>query len=167
MSQDSIISVINLYSIALDSHSWDLFEEVFTEDVESDYPGHLHWFDLASFRRDFTRMHEPLVSHQHQLGNPLVLIKGDCAWALTYGTFRLFATRRAEKFGDLTEGGAWYDDMLVRTSNGWRIRKRTARNFWWRGIVPEDGDYPTAVDSFPEEVKAGRVAYMEALKGRI
>lgn len=86
------------------------------------------------------------------------------AWVLTYGTMWLFSTRRAVKFGNLTEFRARYDEMLVRTSRGWRIRKRRAGNFWWRGINAKDGDCPTAVDSLPDEVKAGVVAYMEGLR---
>lgn len=164
MSEPAITDVVHLYSTALDSHSWDLFDLIFTQDAVNDYPGGFHWSDLASFKRDFAAMHEPLAGHMHQLGNPVVLVEGARAWTLTYGTFRLFATRRAEKFGEMNEGGAWYDDELVLTPSGWRIRHSRARNFWWRGIMPEDGDYPTAVDSFPEEAKAGRVGYITALR---
>lgn len=164
MSRQEIIDVVNLYSVALDSHSWDLFDLIFAPDVEADYPAPLHWFDLASFKKGFTELHEPLVAHQHQLGNPVVHIEGDRAWALTYGTFRLFMNRRAERFGDMNEGGAWYDDTLRLTPDGWRIAKRTARNFWWRGIHEEDGMTPLAIESFPEEARAGRVAYIAAVR---
>ncbi len=167
MSLEAIGQVVGLYSVALDSHSWDLFDAVFAENVEADYPAHLHWFDLASFKAEFTRMHEPVISHLHQLGIPQAVIDGDRAWTLTYGTYRLMYQRRAEKFGDMTEGGAWYDDELLRTPAGWRIVKRTARNFWWRGAFEEDGDHPTAVNSFPEEAAAGRVGYINALRARI
>lgn len=167
MSETEIAQTVGLYAVALDSHSWDLFDAIFTPDVVSDYPGGLYWSDLASFKADFTEMHEPVISHQHHLGMPQIVIEGDRAWTLTYGTYRLLRARRAEKFGDMSRGGAWYDDELVRTTAGWRIVKRKARNFWWAGSFGEDDDVPTAVDSFPEEAAAGRVGYINALRARL
>ena len=167
MSEQEIIQTVGLYSVALDSHSWDLFDAIFAADVVSDYPGGLFWSDLASFKADFTAMHEPVISHQHQLGVPQVVIDGDRAWTLTYGTYRLLRARRAEKFGDMSRGGAWYDDELARTAAGWRIVRRRARNFWWAGSFREDDDLPTAVDSFPEEAAAGRVGYINALRAKL
>lgn len=167
MSQDAIAAVINLYPVALDSHSWDLFDAIFTEDVESDYPGGLHWRDLASFKRDFAQMHEATKGHQHLLGLPQIVIDGDQAFALTYGRYNLFRVSPAEGPSDMSEGGAWYDDELVRTPAGWRIRKRIARNFWWQGTFPEDGRAPRTIDSFPEWARTGRVGYINALRKQL
>jgi hypothetical protein len=165
MSQEAIVAVVNLYSVALDSHSWDLFDEIFTQDVESDYPGeHLHWYDLASFKRDFARMHESTAGHQHLLGYPQVVIDGDRAFSLTYGRFNVFRTSPAVKVQDMSEGGAWYDDELIRTPAGWRIRHRVARNFWRIGSLPGEGDAPLVVESFPEWARSGRVGYVNALR---
>ena len=164
MSQESIARVISLYSIALDSHSWYLFDEIFTPDVKVDYPGELHWQGLASFKRDFAKMHEAIAGHQHFLGPPQILIDGDRAFALTYGRFNFFRVSPARRPVDMSEGGAWYDDELVRFSDAWRVRKRVVGNFWWRGAMPDEGDVPRVVDSFPEWVKAGRVGYMNALR---
>jgi hypothetical protein len=167
MSQEAIAAVIQLYPTVLDSHSWDLFDEIFTQDVEADYPGSLHWYDLASFKRAFTEMHEATAGHQHFTGAPQIVIDGDRAFALTYGRFNLFKVSPAVGPFDMSEGGAWYDDTLVRTAEGWRIRKRTARNFWWRSTIPEQGEAPRIVDSFPEWARTGRVAYINALREQL
>jgi SnoaL-like domain len=164
MSQESIARVLSLYSIALDSHSWDLFDEIFTPNVEVSYPVALHWHDLASFKRDFTQMHEAVAGHQHFLGVPYLIVKGDRAFALTYGRFNFFKVSPAAGPAEMSEGGAWYDDELVRLPEGWRVCKRSVGNFWWRGAMPAEGDVPRVVDSFPEWVKAGRVGYMNALR---
>jgi hypothetical protein len=164
MSEESVATVLSLYSLALDSHSWDLFDEIFAPDVEIRYPGELHWQGLASFKRDFAKMHEAAAGHQHLLGAPHILIDGDRAFALTYGRFNFFRVTRAVGPSDLSEGGAWYDDELSRSSDGWRVRKRVVGNFWWRGAMPEEGDVPRVVDSFPEWVRTGRVGYMNALR---
>jgi hypothetical protein len=52
--KQAITEVINLYQLALDTRSWDLFEDIFTADVVADYCHALYWTDLASFVRDFT-----------------------------------------------------------------------------------------------------------------
>jgi hypothetical protein len=166
MSEQAITPVINLYCLALDSHSWDLFDEIFAPDVDLDYCHVLKWSDRASFKRQFAEMHEATAGHQHQLGVPQILVDGDRAWALTYGHFHLFNKSPAIAVGDLSEGGAWYDDELVLTAEGWRISKRVARNFWRAGAVAEDGPYKLIVDSFPEEARAGRVGFINALRQR-
>ena len=53
MSEQEIIQTVGLYAVALDSHSWDLFDAVIAADVVSDYPGGLFWSDLASFKAGF------------------------------------------------------------------------------------------------------------------
>ena len=164
MGEESIGRVLGLYSVALDSHSWDLFDELFTPDVEVRFPGGLHWQDLASFKRDFAKMHEATAGHQHFLASPQILIDGNRAFALTYGRFNFFRVTPAAGPGDMSEGGAWYDDELVRSSVGWRVRRRTVGNFWWRGAMLEEGDVARVVDSFPEWVRTGRVGYMNALR---
>ena len=167
MSKQAITEVVNLYGIALDSHSWDLFDAIFTPDVECDYCHVLHWSDLASFKREFAQMHEATAGHQHFLGVPQIVVEGDRAFAFTYGRFYLFRKSPATEVQDLSEGGAWYDDELVRTPVGWRIRRLVARNFWWRGTMPEEGPWPAVVDSFPELARKGEIAFVNALRRQL
>lgn len=164
MSKEAIADVINLYGPALDSHSWDLFDEIFTQDVKADYCHVLHWSDLASFKRDFSEMHESTVGHIHSLGPPQIVVEGHRAFAMTYGRFNLFRVSPAAGPNDMSEGGAWYDDELVRTDAGWRICKRAARNFWWRGSMPEQGPYPVVVDNLPEMARKGEIGFINALR---
>ena len=83
MSTESIANILGLYSIALDSHSWDLFDEIFTPDVETIHPGNLHWRGLAPLKADFIKAHNGVAGHHHFLGPPQILVKGDRAFALT------------------------------------------------------------------------------------
>jgi hypothetical protein len=168
MTQETITAVLNLYAVALDSHSWDLFDEIFTADVEADYAeGQLHWHDLASFKRDFKELHESMKGHQHTLGVPQIIVEGDRAFALTHGRFNVFWASPAPGPFDMSEGGAWYDDELVRSEAGWRVRKRVARNFWLRGAVRAQGEAPLVIESFPEWVRNCRVGYINALRRRL
>jgi hypothetical protein len=162
--KQAIAEVINLYGLALDTRSWDLFADIFTADVIADYCHVLRWTDLASFVRDFTQMHEPTAGHQHFLGVPQIVVEGDRAWALTYGRFNLFKKSPAEDVFDMSHGGASYDDELVRTQQGWRICKRTARNFWWQGSLPENGPWKQIVDHYPTMARDGEIGFLTAYR---
>jgi hypothetical protein len=162
--KQAITEVVNLYQVALDTRSWDLFADIFTEDVIADYCHVLYWTDLASFVAQFTEMHEATAGHQHSLGVPHIVIEGDRAWALTYGRFNVFNKSPAESVFDMSHGGATYDDELVRTPKGWRICKRVARNFWWQGSQPVNGPYKQIVDHYPTMAKNEELNFLNAYR---
>ena len=166
MDKLAIVEMVNLYGAAVDSQRWDLFDRIFTPDVEADFGPTAHWRDLASFKRDFAVFHDPFDSTQHAMSNHLVAVSGDEANALTYGSWRLI--RNAADGGPLWDGTGWYDDVLVRTADGWRIRHRICR------IVGAVGN-PKVNETIPEvkfqlnttvlrrEADAGRVRYLAAI----
>ncbi|HTZ69147.1 MAG TPA: nuclear transport factor 2 family protein [Acetobacteraceae bacterium] len=127
----NIIQLINLYGLAMDTQRWDLFDRIFTADVEADYGRTAHWHDLATFKADFAAFHAPLDATQHVMSNHLVHVDGDTAQAFTYGSWRLL--RKAVDGNPLWDGTGWYDDALVRGAAGWRIRHRICRIVWWTG----------------------------------
>ncbi len=121
-----IIEILNLYAFALDSHQWDLFDRVFTDDVITELgPASAAWPSLAVLVSAFTLFHDTLDSHQHTMMGHLVHVDGDRAYAFTYGNWLL--VRKAAEGGPTWTGTGWYDDELVRTDRGWRIRHRIAR----------------------------------------
>src|SRR4051794_24172179 len=120
----AIIQVINRYGIAMDARRWDLFDSIFTADVELEYPSS-KWRDLATFKTDFAASHAKFDATQHANVNHLVEVSGDTASAFTYCFWRLM--QRGTPGGDFVEGSAWYDDALVRSDAGWRIRRRHCR----------------------------------------
>ncbi|MEO6717966.1 MAG: hypothetical protein ABIM50_12060 [Novosphingobium sp.] len=67
----------------------------------------------------------------------------------------------------MSRGGAWHDDELALTSAGWRIVKRTARNFWRAGSSADGDGSPMVADSFPDVAAAGRVGYINALRAQL
>ena len=111
--QQPIIQIVNLYGFAVDSQRWELFDRIFTADVEADFSETAHWRDLASFKSDFGAFHRIFDSTQHAMMGHLVEVNGDTAHAFTYGNWRLI--RKGVEGGDLWEGTGWYDDELVRT----------------------------------------------------
>jgi hypothetical protein len=127
----AIVNVINLYGLAMDTQRWDLFDRIFTPDVEVDFGPGSQWSALAAFKSDFGAYHAPFDSTQHVMTNHVVEAEADRAHAFTYGLWRLI--RRGVEGGDFWEGTGWYDDELVRTGAGWRISRRVCRVVWWGG----------------------------------
>jgi hypothetical protein len=127
----AIIQLVNLYGLAVDTQRWSLFDRIFTDDIDADYSATAHWRDLATFKADFAAFHDPFDSTQHVLSNHLVQIDGDTAQAFCNGSWRL--VRKSADGTPLWDGTGWYDDDLVRTGAGWRIRRRTCRITWWTG----------------------------------
>jgi hypothetical protein len=161
----AIVQVINRYGIAMDARRWDLFATIFTPDVELEYPSGMAWNDREKFRVDFAEAHKDFDATQHAMLNHLVEVHGDEASAFTYVWFRLI--RRGTPGGDFFEGFAWYDDALVRTDGGWRIKRRHCRMVW-------NGGNPAAIgaskgqpwDVLRDEAAGGRVAYLAAFDGK-
>jgi len=134
MAQDEagiVLSLVNRYALAVDTQRWDMFDEVFTEDIAADYGPTAKWSDLKTFKNDFAAYHAPFDGTQHTMSNINWDFRGDTAHAITYGHWRL--VRYGVGGGDFWEGQGWYDDELVRLDAGWRIRKRICRIIWWGG----------------------------------
>ena len=162
-----IIEVLNLYAFTLDAHQWDLFDRVFAEDVTADFgPAGAAWAGLADFKRSFAEFHDTLDSHQHTMTGHLVQVDGDRAHAFSYGNWLL--GREAAEGGPSWLGTGWYDDELVRTAAGWRIRRRVCRLQSWSGnpLVPEPNRehkpdmHPNALHQFAE---AGKIAFLQVI----
>jgi hypothetical protein len=164
-----IINVINLYPVAVDSLSWDLFDLIFTPDVQTNFGGGAKWQDLASLKRDFAAIHEPFEATLHFTSNHQVGVDGDQATCISYvrGQF----IRDVGEGGNMFESTGWYDDRLVRTAAGWRIKERACRSVWAGGnpLVLQTKPGVTGdqtMDSLSREARAGRVWRLQALNRR-
>lgn len=163
-----VINVVNLYAAALDTQQWALFDQVFTPDAETDFGGPAPWPDLASLKRDFAAIHAPFDATQHVTTNHQVVVDGDAAHCLSYVHGRFI--RQIPDGGNMFESGGWYDDRLVRTAAGWRIRRRTCRMVWWSGeprVLQTTPDVPVDPQllSLKAEAAAGRIAWLGAIGG--
>ena len=172
MDQRDVVAItnqLNLYGLAMDTQRWDLFDAIFTADVDADYGPTSHWRDLPTFKRDFAVFHNPFDSTQHAIVNHVVHVQGDVANAFTYGTWRLI--RKGVEGGDLWEGTGWYDDELVRSDDRWLIKSRTCRivRWWGNPLVNETipgVKFELKSQVLRREAEAGKVRFMDALNRR-
>ena len=128
---DTILTLINLYGLAIDTQRYELFDEVFTEDVIADYGEGAVWTGLAAFKQLFHAIHAVYSGTQHTMSNHLWDLQGDVGWAVTYGHFRLI--KPGTPGGDFWEGQGYYDDKLVKVHGKWRIAHRINRTTWAGG----------------------------------
>jgi len=163
-----VVATVNLYAIALDTRQWELFDDVFTDDVSADYGGGAVWQGLANLRRDFAAIHAPFFATQHVTTNHAVALDGDRAHCLSYVHGRFI--REVGEGGNLFESGGWYDDALVRDGARWLISSRVCRSIWAAGnpavlaTQPEVTGVPRFY-SLAEEAAAGSVAALRAIRG--
>jgi len=161
-----IINLVNLYAVAVDTQHWDLLADVFTADAMADFGGGAVWQDLASLTRDFIIIHQPFDATQHVTTNHVVRVAGDDAHCLSYVRGRFI--RRGLAGGDSFESGGWYDDRLLRTPAGWRIRERVCRTVWCEGNPEVMGSTPDPAAEFPlfslkTEATAKRLRFLAAI----
>ncbi|MGH1561600.1 nuclear transport factor 2 family protein [Mumia sp. DW29H23] len=149
-----IQQTVNLYALVVDSRRWDLFEQVFVENVRADYGSQGCWSDRAAFVADFARLHAPYDHTQHLVAGHVVRLEGDGAAAFSRVSWRL-AVRTEDGYAG-REGNAWYDDVLRRTVDGWRITERRCRITWSQPIAPGGGG----------DVAAPRLAQLHAAELR-
>lgn len=164
--REDIIQLINLYGFAMDTQRWDLFDRIFTEDCDADYGATSHWTDRGRFKTDFGSFHELFDATQHVMTNHLVTVEGDRASAHTYGSWRLI--RHAAGDPPVWDGTGYYDDELVRTTQGWRIARRVCRVVFWTGnprvqTPMEDIEFQLDLVSLRREGEEGRLNYLKAI----
>jgi hypothetical protein len=161
-----IVNIINLYPVAVDSLRFDLFDRIFTSDVTIDFGGPAAWKELTSLKRDFETIHRPFEATQHVTTNHQVVLNGDHANCISYVHGRFI--RQVPAGGNVFESTGWYDDALIRSPAGWRIRSRSCRSIWAGGnplvlqTVPGvSGEQK--LDSLSRAAAAGQIVYLRAL----
>jgi len=161
-----VISTINLYPVALDSHRYDLFARIFSADATTDFGGGAAFTGLEQLVGTFKAIHEPFFATQHIVSGHSVQVSGDRATCFSY--VHGFFTRRIDGKLCVFDSTGWYDDQLVRVDDGWRISYRVSR------MVTANGDHRVmqampGVDvnfnllSLGEEAAAGNIVYLREI----
>ena len=115
-----IAEVLVRYATGIDRRDWELFRTCFTPDVLAEYEGLDPWNSVDEITESMTSSHADMGHTMHQLANLAISVDGDTATARSYVDAVLMA---ADGSAGLNPRG-FYDDELVRTSDGWRIAHR-------------------------------------------
>jgi ketosteroid isomerase-like protein len=119
------------YAYAIDGGAYDDLERIFTTDAVGDYDRAGRVEGVAAIKALCRQALEPLTAVQHFYANQLVNIDGDTASASCYLVVHM--CRENTPGGDHLQMGGRYDDKLVRTAAGWRIRHRKLTLLWSDG----------------------------------
>ncbi len=118
--RQDISELLVRYATGIDRRDWRLFRTVFTANCELDYGEIGSWSGVDAVTDFMQRVHALAGHTLHRLTNLAVTVDGDKATARTYIDGLIMA-------GDTTSGVnaiGFYDDDIVRTSDGWRIARR-------------------------------------------
>ena len=123
------------YCHALDQQNWEAFQAIFLADAILDFtafggpkgsPGELQEF--------FTPILSNLASTQHTVSTIKIDLAGDNATARSAAIVPMTAKTPEGKESAFVSG-LWYEDSLVRTSDGWKIKTRTQVRSWTASIA--------------------------------
>jgi hypothetical protein len=144
----AIQDVMARYTLAVDGHRWELFDEVFEDGAEVDFEPN------GGIRDTYPAIGEYLktamsgfAACQHYLTNFVTDVRGDEATSRFY-VFTQMITIDGGVDHIVSDGG-FYDALFVRTGKGWRVRRLTGGIVWWDGSIPSHLPwYGKATDRF-------------------
>ena len=129
----AITDVITAFAVGLDTRDWDLVRSCFTDPVEVDYPDSAGVMTtslddvLASSKGFFGR----LDATQHISANHQIAIDGDSARCVSTLTAQHYLASAGDQPVQRQIG--YYVNFLVRTDDGWRIRRTEQHQGWTEG----------------------------------
>jgi len=157
---DQIIQQLYLYSAAVDSRQWHLFDDIFTKDIFADYGQPVE--GLEPFKQMAQAAWGAFDASQHSFSNVLVKIEGNSARSLAHGNWHIIRKGFAE--GDTWVGRGWYDDSFVKSAGRWMVHNRRCRVMSYDGnpgiMFPDgkfEGEFPTT--SMTEELQNGTLGF--------
>ena len=133
----AIIRPVYEYAYGIDTNDFELYRSIFTDEVTMDFSS----YDGSSGPKvlpadDWVAGLKPLFtgldSTQHSMSNPLVDIDAEASHARCRMYMQAVHMLDSEPDPEFTIGG-YYDDLLARTPDGWKIKAVTLTVWWRRG----------------------------------
>lgn len=132
LDRQAISDLLIRYGMALDDRDWARLESCFTPDAQAIYGGEIGLQKgYKAIEKTCREALEPLDASQHIITNHEIEIDGDTARARSY--LHAQQTKYGMPGGEnFTIAGTYIDD-LIKTSDGWKIRKRELVIAWQTG----------------------------------
>lgn len=124
--KEQIVEVLIRYATGIDSKDWPLLRSCWTDEIDVDYQQLGRFTSADAITEMMTRLHENMGPTYHQMSNFVINVNdaGDRASVRSYVHAVLMLAP-----GDSTnwvDAVGHYDDVLVRTPDGWRINRRVS-----------------------------------------
>jgi SnoaL-like protein len=135
-----IVQVTQRYAKALDEKRFDLLRTVFTEDAQLVYliGKQLIEFPMREADKTFKAFLTKCYWTSHLVSDPVIELQGDRAHASSRVTATHLQIRVDGSRNTRIISGA-YEDELVRSAEGWRIRKRVTNAPYEQGVFLAEG----------------------------
>lgn len=109
------------YATGIDRRDWELLRSCFTGDCVADYGDIGQWKSADEITEWMRATHEPLGHTLHRITNHAVHSDGDAVTVRSY--VDVIALGPGNVGG--AQAAGYYDDVVVRTDDGWKIARRT------------------------------------------
>ncbi len=130
LDQQAVKDITIAYCWALDRHEFELLREVFLPDATARL-GDEECDGIEAIMARIARALGPLDDSQHIISNHEVRVDGDSATSRCY--LHAQHVRRTSQGGPNFVVAGRYEDVLERTTAGWRIRRRVLTTMWTDG----------------------------------
>jgi hypothetical protein len=123
--KEQIAEVLIRYATGIDSKDWPLLRSCWTDEIDVDYQ-QLGRFTSADALTDVMRqLHENMGPTYHRMSNFVIAVDGDRATVRSYVHAVLML--QPDDSTNWVDALGHYDDVFVRTPDGWRISERVSR----------------------------------------
>jgi 3-phenylpropionate/cinnamic acid dioxygenase small subunit len=116
-----IAALLTRYATGIDRRDWSTFQACFTDDARTDYGSFGQWSSAAQITAFMQQAHADVGHTLHRLSNFVIERQDEAAIARSYVDALLMPGLAG---GEVRRGIGFYDDELVKTEHGWRIRYR-------------------------------------------
>ena len=130
-----VADVLVRYATGIDRRDWDLFRTCFTEECDADYGDIGSWHGVEALTTWMLETHAACGQTLHRISNQTVEPHEDGVRARCYVDAVIMGPDNAVG----TQAMGYYDDVLVRRDDGWRIVRRQFTLVSVRPIPPPTG----------------------------
>jgi len=131
--REDVAELLVRYAAGIDRRDWALLRSCFTDDCQLDYGDVARWSSGDEVTDWMRKTHEPLGHTLHRITNPSVVVDGETVTARSYVDAVVLGPDNARGAHVL----GFYDDVVVRTDQGWKISRRRFTVVRMQAIGPE------------------------------
>lgn len=119
-TRDAVTDLLIRYATAIDRRDWELLRSCFTEDCDADYGETGHWHGRDELVTWMASTHDPLGPTAHRITNVALRQEPGLVRAQSYVHGVVVVPDRSAT----VHAYGWYEDEVVVTPDGWRVRRR-------------------------------------------